>query len=1112
MQQIGSLSPELSNWIFNNREPEISKKSLKFKDFFSENNQSQSKIFEKLTEIHQDKVSEIQNLYFTIIEKDNKDFPNNLLIDIFSQEALVKCGESFKQNKDKLVARWDSVPGRQVGDFFIFCSPHSYDLIVKNSTGLMSYEFTLTLVSDKINLVFEKKYSFPIPSPWNLKAFIEKQLSISLKRPIPFSLAEFCPSSVIYNLPSNLNADDVGEAWELPDTKNGDFLVMIRKDLGRHYYYLLAKGLYGLIKPQTDGSFVLTDRNRSLSFNHFSDLKEKIKFWDLSLENPVFPCFEMCLRQNRNDRLLQDKDIALSKNADPYLLWKQGDKWLVTIRTIDGPKLFCLKETKPKEYTLAPPSNDPIVFIGGFFNLKQNIHEWNFSLTGYDFPSIFPARACFSQKMDDSEFNQLLLNWAQFPQRVNGDYFIYCDHKSCWHLILFQDKKVISFEVEKASEGYYQLIYKNLKLPLCGFLSDVQIKIFPHGLNLKRAIPPSKLFFLSLNELLTTNAIKETEKLDNERYHHLVMRWVRAPQRMPGDYFFAKRDENYQLFFIDSNMHVKSCLLKPDVNKTFYLQSPHGFSAFVNTFSELSDLIKELELEASQGLNEHLSRLLHLPSNILNLECDDQDFDWKANKVMHKKKQFIVAQSPTTKEEVAIFWKGVFDEATLIIDLIDQNGNTTFPDQNNPLILSLGHTRIVVKLIETRQYIKRYLIEMGSSTKVITRIYYHLTSMTIKTLENLVPKITLNEHDKILLLSKPDQAVVVMAAALLKQKIDKSTSSIHQGNVTTKVNRIQQSLKKQIHGFIDNAEYDDLILRYAYKQVLDRPFKNQQPINKTWFDLINSSRAYFQNQKNFYLPMNVILNQKLRCPQATAVQARLENKIYYWHANWMGQINQQIKTPYTFIGCSFPRIADTIFFWKSVFDHTDLIIDLTTSEDRFQYKLTAYCPLDIGETLFIKHDNTLVSITLKDKKLNGKIIEHTCELAIQEGHQCVKKTITRIHYVAWKDGEIIPIDDLEKLILQLEQRLLQKGCHAQAFIHCYAGVNRTSTLIAATILREMILKENSSIHSENLAYKLVNLIFKLKIQRGELVLTHIDQFKFLMNYGEKLLLERNSSK
>lgn len=217
---------------------------------------------------------------------------------------------------------------------------------------------------------------------------------------------------------------------------------------------------------------------------------------------------------------------------------------------------------------------------------------------------------------------------------------------------------------------------------------------------------------------------------------------------------------------------------------------------------------------------------------------------------------------------------------------------------------------------------------------------------------------------------------------------------------------------------------------------------------------------------------------QLGCPKATAIC--INN--HYLHANRVGEgVSSKV-----YIASQAPIPVSFELFWRSACIHGS-IIDLTKKA------IPEYYPEIIGEAV----DFGVIQVTLLRKEevnLLNFYYYNVMDAVTKQTRQ-----IERIHFMHWIDLCAIDVNDLMILVDNLRAISREEiPC-----VHCVAGVGRTGTLITATILKEKI--DNHEIKAEDLAERLLDLIIKLREQRGKYFVETKEQFELLLRYGSELL-------
>lgn len=254
------------------------------------------------------------------------------------------------------------------------------------------------------------------------------------------------------------------------------------------------------------------------------------------------------------------------------------------------------------------------------------------------------------------------------------------------------------------------------------------------------------------------------------------------------------------------------------------------------------------------------------------------------------------------------------------------------------------------------------------------------------------------------------------------------------------------------------------------------------PIADLWSSL--NAKTQDQLKELEFLP-ETSLNHRfcdIHCPRETALA--ISGK--YLHANKLGEgIAQR-----SFVASQAPLEQDYEIFWTAVLEEFPIIFDLTTIAD-LSNGVTKYYPEELNQTL------TYGSMSVK---LIG-ISDDTHTYQIKNVQTRAEKTIKRLHYVNWKDFSTVSLSKLQLLVEKAED--LSPRPKDLLWIHCRAGVGRTGTLITALVLKEKI--QSREVNKENLDDFLVDIIVKLRKQRGPIFVQQKDQLNLLRDYANLLL-------
>lgn len=251
-----------------------------------------------------------------------------------------------------------------------------------------------------------------------------------------------------------------------------------------------------------------------------------------------------------------------------------------------------------------------------------------------------------------------------------------------------------------------------------------------------------------------------------------------------------------------------------------------------------------------------------------------------------------------------------------------------------------------------------------------------------------------------------------------------------------------------------------------------------------WADLQHQTRI----SQIEYLDSTCVYERfsSIRCPKATVISINEQNL----HANLVGKgISAR-----TFIATQEPHESTFNLFWHTAFE-CGRIVDLTAEQsvNRFSSGAKVYYPEIINKVA--TYESWEVALQREEKFQDYAILHYL----VTEKVTGVSKNISRLHYREWKDYEVISILALNGLVESLEA-IPSKEC---ILVHCKAGVGRTGTLITACILKEKIV--SGEIQESDLESSLVELILKLRMQRGKYFVENVNQFKLLLDYGRHLL-------
>lgn len=173
-------------------------------------------------------------------------------------------------------------------------------------------------------------------------------------------------------------------------------------------------------------------------------------------------------------------------------------------------------------------------------------------------------------------------------------------------------------------------------------------------------------------------------------------------------------------------------------------------------------------------------------------------------------------------------------------------------------------------------------------------------------------------------------------------------------------------------------------------------------------------------------------------------------------------------------------------------DTKAFILDLRHPEDLARIPQSAYKPILRESTTVSPRlpESEPFRVTLEDREINDP-------------------AILRYAFSAWPDAGTIPVADLDKLVLFVDQvfeKRRQAHPSAELWVHCQGGVGRTGTFLTAFLLRKQILENppGNDPH-EWLANKLQEMVLSMRKDRSSWFVQKPAQFKLLNDYGCHLL-------
>ncbi len=231
----------------------------------------------------------------------------------------------------------------------------------------------------------------------------------------------------------------------------------------------------------------------------------------------------------------------------------------------------------------------------------------------------------------------------------------------------------------------------------------------------------------------------------------------------------------------------------------------------------------------------------------------------------------------------------------------------------------------------------------------------------------------------------------------------------------------------------------------------------------------------------------------IKSPEATNVPLRtnhvaIKGRIHanqVWHPK---PACRPIATQYPSPGkTALPMVQARENFWRMILQQKcDLILDLTKPEE--QGKLgPIYYPHFPGEVM----DYGRVIITRMDEGTG-----ETCRYKVQDIRSREVKEVLRYQFTQWPDHGEVSEPELHKLAGMINR------C-GHPVIHCRAGVGRTGTALAASILREH--HEHGRLTPHNAVQMLTETVLNLRENRGPATVQTNGQWQLLQRYVDWLL-------
>ena len=201
-----------------------------------------------------------------------------------------------------------------------------------------------------------------------------------------------------------------------------------------------------------------------------------------------------------------------------------------------------------------------------------------------------------------------------------------------------------------------------------------------------------------------------------------------------------------------------------------------------------------------------------------------------------------------------------------------------------------------------------------------------------------------------------------------------------------------------------------------------------------------------------------------------------------------------IKESKLFIATQGPLKETIPSFWKMIYNHkTKLVIMLSSNLEEMDGRSAIYWPKS-KEKLTFQENNLTVEFISQDQ-----IIEDA--LLIKKFKINNDLEVKQIHIMCWPDhgmpkNQNLTIEIVDTMINYIKIERCSEN-KAPIVVHCSAGVGRTGTVIATSVI--ILCLEYLKKLNKPLIMNVFNVVRKLREQRYSLV-TDTDQYKFIYDY------------
>lgn len=212
------------------------------------------------------------------------------------------------------------------------------------------------------------------------------------------------------------------------------------------------------------------------------------------------------------------------------------------------------------------------------------------------------------------------------------------------------------------------------------------------------------------------------------------------------------------------------------------------------------------------------------------------------------------------------------------------------------------------------------------------------------------------------------------------------------------------------------------------------------------------------------------------------------------NASWVN-----LPKPQSYIATQGPPKACIDDFWEMCFKYqVNLIIMLCQVIENKIEKCSEYW----------KVNSQKYQLKNIEEKKDNQFIER--KIVIVDFRARTERTFNQLQFLNWPDHKVPNVQELYQTFVRMIKFTEgnKKETTSPVVIHCSAGVGRTGTFIASSILyREISISSNK----ESIEFNIFNLVRKLKEFRLYMV-ENIDQYKLIYAFVEAYLKEINSEK